>query len=237
MSEVATNAAVEPQPVAEAPKVEAPPDPYEGLSAEERAEAQSLDELFKSASPKEKILWNRLAQEKLAESRKPKEAEKAAETAAPDKADLALKKLEELEKREQARDAQAQAQERERRIRATINEAIAADADLASNERLAKIVRKAAIGELIESNPRDLKAATAALIKELRDEGSIPQKKVEQQRNERGEYIREKINDARETRGETRSSATMSVAEAKPTGQDFLSGKLFSRLSEKLSKV
>ncbi len=97
-------------------------------------------------------------------------------------------------------------------------------------------MQKAALGELITTKPRDLKAATAALIKDLREEGAIPDKKEAPARDDRGQYIRDKVQDARETRGETRSSASISASEPKPTGSDFSSGKLFDRLSAKYQK-
>lgn len=201
MAETANAPETTPKPAENAPPPAAP-DPYAGMSAEDRAAAVAIDESWKNASPAQRIVWAREINESLTR----KQAEAAAkrdtppapakeEEAGEPESELAVLKREFSELKASLR-AEAETKKQQQQVEeffAMVDDEIGRVEELKGKPKLRMMIRNAAAGKSVTTKVADVRAMVKGMADEL----------LEETREEREAWVAAKKN-VRDSGGEGR---------------------------------
>lgn len=223
---------------AEEKKVETPAvqaDPYEGLTPEDRAAAEQFDTLIKTASPTERAVILRLAQEgnravaerqKAAEAAAEKKLETAVKNDAPDDKVAKLEKeLAEIRKSMAEKEEAADRAQRVSQFMSTVNDVLdKAPVEIAEDAEIREEITDLAVGRAAKTRPADLRK----MVQELVDKRVAREKKIaeEERAGKRREYATRKALDAAATKGDAGRGGAPARTDKKWTAEDFNSGKI-----------
>lgn len=224
-------------------QVEAQADPYAGLSADEREDAEFFDNALKTATPAERVRILRLAREgnkAVAERDKPKpSAEIEKPKAEPDKLTAAEQRIAALEKRLENEDATKKQDravhdfnnELDRQLKAAIDE-IADDADVQED------IREQAIGAYARNPPTSAKGLEALVSRIIERRAKHIEKTAgdeETRAERRRKYAASKAEDVKATRGTSGKGGSPGKEEKKYTVGDFNSGRMAADVTKQLN--
>lgn len=181
MADAATTPETNPKPAENAPPPA--PDPYAGLSADDRTRAEAIDKSWKEATPAQRIAWAMEINESLTRKQAEAAAKKNAppppareEDAAEPESELAGLKREFAELKAQLK-AEAESKQRQRQLEeffSSVDDEIDKSEELKGKTKLRQLVRNAAAGESAMTKVTDVRALvrrlTADVLEDTRDE-------------------------------------------------------------------
>lgn len=230
-SEASANETPTPTPTPDK-AAEPAPDPYAGLPEDERAAARDLDERWSKASPRERLAFVQLAEEaRIArEERAAKPTAKADEkpTESDEEADdpkTLRKRLDAMERELRSRDETSRQKAERERFYGLVDDVIAGNDRLKGSKKLAAMVRDAATGRAVTTNPADVRVMVAGIVKDLSEELEAETEK----------YVKGKKT-ALDSAGEGRGGRVVSRSEVKRSKDDLSKGVTRNRAMERAQR-
>lgn len=225
----------------EAAKVEAQADPYAGLTADEREDAEFFDNALKTATPSERVRILRLAREgnkAVAEREKPKpSAEIEKPKAEPDKLTAAEQRIAALEKRLENEDATRKQDRAVHDFNTELDKQLeAAIVEIAADDEVQEDIREQAIGAYARkppTSPAELKALINRIIE--RRAKQIEKHASTKRPAKDADYVAGKVADAKATRGTSGKGGSPAREEKKYTAKDFNNGTIARDVMKELN--
>lgn len=223
MSEQAVTA--NPEIKVDNPPAEAKPDPYEGLSADERTQLEHDDRVMQSWTPQQRLAAFQYMRKGLTADQaaaQVKKDEKKADVEDDDPGVRAEKKIKELESRLDSERADAQRRAEYVKFQEDMKAEIAKHKDIVKDEDAAELVMAAATTKFFQT--KDLRTAVKVGVDKLK---SILDKKA-------AEYVGQKVED-RKVAGEGSGGRSAPKTEQKYGRNDLSSGAVKKNLEKMIA--